>query len=129
MMEQVLKIAAAALIGTVFAVLLKKTSPENALLLALAVCLGILLILVRQLGEVCDFLREVLTWGGLPEEAFAPLAKTVGIALISRTGAELCRDAGEGAVASVLEMAGAFAAILVAVPLFQAVWEMLQTLL
>lgn len=128
-MEAVLKIAAVALLSVVFGALLKKTSPETALLLALAVCIGILLLLVRQLGEISNFLREVLEWGGLPDSIFTPLCKTVGIALISRTGSELCRDAGEGAIASLMEIAGAFTAILVSIPLLQTVWEMLQSLI
>ena len=40
-----------------------------------------------------------------------------------------CRDAGESAVASVLETAGAAAAIWVSLPLFQAAWELLRSLL
>ena len=62
-------------------------------------------------------------------ELFTPLIKTVGIALLSRTGSDLCRDAGEGAIASVLETAGAVAAIAVSLPLFRAAWELLRALL
>ena len=39
------------------------------------------------------------------------------------------RDAGEGALASVLETAGAVAAIVVSLPLFRAVWDLLESLL
>ena len=42
---------------------------------------------------------------------------------------QLVRDAGESAVASVLETAGAVAAIWVSLPLFQAAWELLRSLL
>ena len=41
----------------------------------------------------------------------------------------LCRDAGEGAMASLVEIAGAFAAILVSLPLFRAAWRMLEGLM
>lgn len=68
-------------------------------------------------------------WGQLPEQLFQPLLKTVCIALICRTGSDLCRDAGEGALASVLETAGAVAAIVVSLPLFRAVWDLLESLL
>ena len=66
---------------------------------------------------------------GRPVGGAVPLLKTVGIALISRTGGALCRDAGEGAMAGLVEMAGAFAAILVSLPLFRAAWQMLEGLL
>ena len=53
----------------------------------------------------------------------------MGIALLSRTGSDLCRDAGEGAMASVLETTGAVAAIVVSLPLFRSAWELLGSLL
>ena len=51
------------------------------------------------------------------------------IAFVSRIGADLCRDAGESAIASVLESAGAVAAIVVSMPLFRSAWEVLRSLL
>lgn len=102
-MDTAARIVAVCLVGALLAVLLKKTSPDMALLLALAVCLGVLAALTKGLEEVVTFLRELLEWGGLSAELFVPLLKTVGIALISRTGGALCRDAGEGAMAGLVE--------------------------
>ena len=109
--------------------LLKRTNPDMALLLALAVCGAVLFLLAEPLGEIRDFFTQLSDWGGLPTELFAPLVKTVGIALVSRTGSDLCKDAGEGAMASLVETAGAVTAILVSLPLFQAAWDMLRSLL
>ena len=110
-------------------VVLKRTGPDMGLLLALAVCGAGLALLLEPLGVLRDFLEEAAGWGDLPLQLFTPLVKTVGIALVSRTGSDLCRDAGESAVASVLETAGAAAAIWVSLPLFQAAWELLRSLL
>ena len=101
-----MKVTALCLVGAVLAALLKKSSPELAVLLAL----------VRGVETVTAFVREVMQWGGVESALFAPLFKTVAIALISRTGADLCRDAGEGAMASLVETAGAFGAV----------WELLS---
>ena len=117
------------LVGALLAVLLRRSGPDMALLLALAVCGAALALLAEPLGSLRDFLEEAAAWGDLPVQLFEPLVKIVGIALVSRTGSDLCRDAGESAVASVLETVGAVAAILVALPLFQAAWELLGSLL
>lgn len=124
-----MKVTALCLVGAVLAALLKKSSPELALLLALAACAAVLLALVRGVETVTAFVREVMQWGGVESALFAPLFKTVAIALISRTGADLCRDAGEGAMASLVEMAGAFGAVVVSLPLFGAVWELLSEMI
>lgn len=102
---------------------------ELALLLVLAVCGVAVALLLEPLGQLRDFWEEASAWGQLPEQLFQPLLKTVCIALICRTGSDLCRDAGEGALASVLETAGAVAAIVVSLPLFRAVWDLLESLL
>ena len=121
-----MRLSALCLTGALLAVLLKRTNPDMALLLALAICGAVLFLLAEPLG---DFFTQLSDWGGLPTELFAPLVKTVGIALVSRTGSDLCKDAGEGAMASLVETAGAVTAILVSLPLFQAAWDMLRSLL
>lgn len=127
-MEQVTTMAAVCLLSSVLAVLLKKSNPEIALLLTGAAAFMGLILLSRSVEEITAFLREMVTMGGLLPELFAPLLKTAAIALISRISSDLCRDAGESAMASLVETAGAFGAILVSLPLMEAVWEMLQVL-
>lgn len=128
-MELIVKVTAVCLVGALLAALLKKSNPELALLLALASCVVVLVVVIRGLEDIFAFLEEIVTWGGLSADIFSPLWKTVGIALITRIASELCKDAGENAMASLVEMTGAFGAVLVAIPLFQAVWEMLRSLI
>ena len=128
-METVLRVTALCLTGALLAVLLHRSGGEMALLLSLAVCGVAAMVLIEPLEELRDFWEDAAAWGELPVELFTPLIKTVGIALLSRTGSDLCRDAGEGAIASVLETAGAVAAIAVSLPLFRSAWELLRSLL
>ena len=65
--------------GALLAVLLKRTNPDMALLLALAVCGAALLLLAEPLEEIRDFLTQLADGGQLPAELFAPLGKTVGV--------------------------------------------------
>ena len=62
--------------GALLAVLLKRTNPDMALLLALAVCGAVLLLLAEPLEEIRDFLTQLADGGQLPAELFAPLVKT-----------------------------------------------------
>jgi len=41
----------------------------------------------------------------------------------------LCRDADSASAASLIEICGAFGAVLAALPLFETVWDMLQGML
>ena len=97
-----MRVTALCLTGALLAVLLHRSGGEMALLLSLAVCGVAAMVLMEPLEELRDFWEDAAAWGELPAELFTPLIKTVGIALLSRTGSDLCRDAGEGAIASVL---------------------------
>lgn len=127
-MEQVFQVTGLCLVGALLALVLKKGSPELALLLALAAVAAVLLALMGALGELLDFLREIGAASGLSEDLFIPLYKTVGIALVVKVGGSLCQDAGESALASAVETAGTVCALLVSLPLLRAVLALLLEL-
>ena len=127
-MEQVFQVTGLCVMGALLALVLKKGSPELALLLALAAVAAVLLFLAGALGELLDFLREIGAASGLSEDLFIPLYKTAGIALVVKTGGSLCHDAGESALASAVETAGTVCALLVSLPLLRAVLALLLEL-
>lgn len=128
-MEQVFQAAALCLIGALLAVVVRRGSPELALLLTLGAAAAVLASLAGTVEELMKFLRELGERSGVPEPLFLPLYKTIGIALVVRVGGELCRDAGESALAAALEMAGALCALLASLPLLRAVLTLLLELM
>ena len=121
--------AALCVIGALLAVVVRRGSPETALLVTLTAAAVVLLFLSGSLEELTDFLRELAENSGVSLALFGPLYKTVAIALVVKVGAGLCRDAGESALASVVETAGAVCALLVSLPLLRAVLELLMELM
>ena len=128
-MEQALQTAAFCVTGALLAVVVKRGSPELALLVTLGAAAAGLLFLSGLLEEVTAFLTALSDRGGVSHRLLTPLYKTVGIALVVKVGSELCRDAGEAALASVVETAGAVCALLVALPLLGAVVDLLMELM
>ena len=128
-MELTSRVTALCVVGAVLALVLKKTSPEQALLLVLCAVVAGLALLADGLGELVDFLRELGERSGISETLFVPLYKTVGIGLVVKVGGDLCRHAGGAALASVVETAGAVCALLAAMPLLRRVLELLMELM
>ena len=128
-MEQVIQITALCMVGALLALVVRRGNPEQALLLVLGCVVLALLSLVGSIRELLDFLAELGERSGVARELFVPLYKTVGIALIVRLGGEVCRDAGEAALAAALETAGSICALLIALPLLRAVLSMLLELM
>lgn len=129
-MEQVLQAAALCVTASLLAMVVRRGSPETALLLALGVAVVVLLALADPLAQVLSFAEELGRRSGLSSELLAPLYKTVAIAMVVRVGGSLCRDAGESALAAVVETAGAVCALLAALPLIQTaaslLWELME---
>lgn len=128
-MEQVIQVTGLCVVGALLALVVKRGSPETALLLTLAAAAAVLLALGPAAAEVLAFLQELAEGSGVPAELFAPLYKIVGIGLVVRVGGGLCRDAGESALAGVVETAGAVCALASSLPLLRTVLELLLELM
>lgn len=128
-METVIQITVACVLGALLTLLVKRTNPESALLLTLGVSVVAFLFLSNYLQELMDFLEELAESAGVSAELLVPLYKTLGIALVVRIGGSLCRDAGESALAAVIETAGSVCALLAALPLFRAALDLLLELM
>lgn len=128
-MEQVIQVTGLCVVGALLALVLKKGSPETALLLTLAAAVVTLLFLGGTVRELTAFLEELGKRSGVSAGLFVPLYKTVGIALVVKVGSSLCRDAGESALGAVVETAGAVCALLVSLPLLRAVLSLLMELM
>ena len=124
-MEQVIQVTGLCVVGALLALVVKRGSPETALLLAVGAAVVVALALAGVVKELLAFLGELGSASGVS----APLYKTIGIALVVQVGGNLCRDAGESALASVVETAGTLCALLAALPLLRAVLDMLLELM
>ena len=129
MMEQVIQVAGLCVVGTLLALVVKRGSPETALLVTLAVVVVVLVFLADAMGELVEFLKELGAQSGVSPDLFIPLYKTIGIALVVKVAGNLCKDVGESALTSVVETAGTVCALLVALPLLRAVLSLLQELM
>ena len=128
-MESVVRLAAAAVAAALCAVVVKQHAREVGAVLALAagaLLLGAALGAIEEVRALADELGELI---GLSPAVLAPVLKTVGIAILTRIAAELCRDAEEGGIAAAAETAGAAAAVLTALPLLRAVLSTITGLL
>ena len=127
-METLLRAAVLGVAGAVIALLLKKNAPELALALSMAVCLlaaELAMELFAQLKEIVALCREQT---GLSPAVVEPVIKCVGVGAVTRLAADLCKDAGQGAVASAVELCGACCAMVTALPLIRALLQMIGDL-
>ena len=128
-MDLMVKVAAGAITAAVLGVVLRKNTPELALLLALAAGLWMVALVADGLGAVVALMEELTSLAGLSEELLEPVVKTVALSIRTRLTAEVCKSAGEGGVAAFVETAGTVLALVVALPLVRAVVLMMTEML
>ncbi|MDR2671608.1 MAG: stage III sporulation AC/AD family protein [Oscillospiraceae bacterium] len=123
------KIAVIAVLGALAALTVRKSVPELALTLTLTVSAVVLTLASAALTDVMAFLRRMADMAELSSELFLPVIKTVGIALVAKLAADVCRDAGQSAVASATETAGVIIALYLTLPLFSKVVDLVTSLI
>ena len=128
-MGAMVRIAAAGVTAVLLSTVLKKNTPELALLLTLAAGVWILSLVAEGLGAAASLLEELAGQAGLSEVLLEPVVKTVVLSILTKVTVEICRSAGEGGIAVFVETAGTVLALLTALPLVRAVSQMMGELL
>lgn len=128
-MEVMGKIAAAAVTAALFGTVVRRGSPELALLLTVTAGVWILTAVLDGLGAAAAMAERLAQLAQMDAAVAGPVLKTVVVALVTRITAEICRGAGEGGLAAFVETAGTILALTVALPLMAAVLTMLEELL
>jgi len=126
---EIVQIVGLALVAAVLVVVLRPLRPEMALLLSVAAGVVLFLLVVDKVAAVVGVMRELAGRAGVNALYLGVILKIVGIAYIAEFGAQVCRDAGEGALAAKVELAGKVLVLVLAVPVLVAVLDTLLALL
>ena len=114
----IIGIVGTALIAAIFAVTLKRYNQEYAVIISIIAGVVILVEILRNISPAVREITTLLSGVGLTQEYGLILFKTLGICFLAQFAADSCRDAGEGALASKVELAGKTAVLLLILPLF-----------
>ena len=113
--EEMLRLGGVAVIAVSIALVLKNQRPELAL--QVSIVTGIVLLAAAIAGEVKRQAEEFMQNYSVDGAGIAAVVKITGIAYAAQFSADICRDAGESAVASRIELAGRLMMLLAALPM------------
>jgi len=125
---EMIQIVAFGLIATVLAVVIRGQRPEMAMALSVAAGVVIFLMVLGRIGSVLDIIRDLSDRAGVSAIYLGTILKIVGIAYIAEFGSQICRDAGEGALAVKVEFAAKVLIMVLAVPILVALLQALLKL-
>ncbi|HEX2946438.1 MAG TPA: stage III sporulation protein AD [Clostridia bacterium] len=121
---QIIQIIGIGLVSTVIIMILRKQKPEIAVQVSIVTGVVIFLLLASKLSSVVELLQSYGDRADIKPVYFTTVLKITGIAYIAEFGAEICKDAGESAIASKIELAGKVIIVVMAVPIITSLLDL-----
>lgn len=124
-----LKIFGILFIGLTCIVILKQLKPEYAYLLRLAVTVPAIILLITMIENM---LTELIAFESISTaylSYFKIAIKVLGICYLSQTGSDICKDCGETALSTQVELIGRIATVTVSLPIIKELLEFSMSLI
>ena len=125
----IIKIIGIALIGLIIIILLKQYRPEFAIYISLLIGVLILLLVMDELTGIINLLQTFASKASINSDFIALLIKITGIAFLSEFAVSICKDSGEAAIASKIEIGSKVIIITMSIPIITSLLELIIEIL
>lgn len=102
-------------------VILKKYALEYSLFINILLGIIVIFYISAKFLPILSEIKNLISLAKIPEKYCSILFKSLGICLISQFASDSCKDAGETALASKIEIIGKLGIVSVSLPLFEEV--------
>ncbi|MEG0898741.1 MAG: SpoIIIAC/SpoIIIAD family protein [Oscillospiraceae bacterium] len=126
---EIIKVVGIGLIGATMALLLGEYKKELSLMVTIATGIVIMLIMLQSIEPVLEVTTSMFSKANMDKDYIRVLLKALGICFLTQIAVDACKDSGNSAIASKIEMAGKIAVLFVALPLFLSLLELVGTLI
>ena len=125
----IIKIIGIGLVALIIIILLKQYKPEFAIYISLLAGVLIILLVMDQLTQVISLLQSLASKASINSTFLAILLKITGIAFLAEFAVSVCKDAGEGAIASKMEIGSKIIIIAMSIPIISSLLEIILKIL
>ena len=126
---EIVKIIGVGITALVIIIILKQYKPEFAIYVSLAVGALILLMAMDKLSAIINLLTNITKKTNMNGEFLSILLKITGISILTEYAVSICRDSGETAIASKVDLGGKIIIISMSIPIITALLELLIKIL
>lgn len=119
----------AACIGAVLSLLLKQYRPEYSLFTSLGTGILLLVAVISALGPVLEEINDIAQTAQIDGIYIKILMKSLAVCYITQLAYDCCKDAGESAIAGKIDMAGKISVLIISLPLFTAITDLIKKLI
>lgn len=125
----VIKIIGIGLMALIIIVIIKQYKPEFAIYVSLIAGAIIIYFSLDKISAIINLLTTLSKKTGINAEYLGILLKITGIAILTEYAVSICKDSGENAIASKIDLGGKVIIISISVPIIYALLEVVMKII
>lgn len=126
---ETIKIIGVGLVALIFIIVIKQYKPEFAIYISLIAGALILLLVMDKFAGIIELLKALASKASVNNEFLLILLKITGIAFLTEFAVSICKDSGESAIASKIDLGGKVIIIGMSIPIISALLELIIKIL
>lgn len=125
----IFKIIGFGIIAVSLIIILKNQKPEIALICVIASSIIMLAFIFDELISVISLINSLILNSSIDSSYIKIILKVIGISYLVEFGKDICKDAGESAIANKIEMAGKVIVVSVSIPVIASLIEIVSQII
>lgn len=120
---EVIKIIGIGLISLIIIIIVRQYKPEFTLYVSLLAGTLILVFIMDKISGIIDLLTSLSNKTAINNDFLVLLIKITGIAFLTEFAVSICKDSGESAIASKVDMGGKVIIVSMSIPIISSLLE------
>ena len=125
----IFKIIGFGIIAVSFIIILKNQKPEIALICVIASSIIMLAFIFNELKSVISLINSLILNSSIDSSYIKIILKVIGISYLVEFGKDICKDAGESAIATKIDMGGKVMIVAISIPIISSLLETIVKIL
>ncbi len=125
----ILKICIIAIIGVIAILIVKPQMANMSVMIAIVTGVIMFMLIMPTLEEVLNSILDIVSMLDIGIEHIGVILKIIGISYICEFSSQICIDAGEGAIASKIELAGKVLIMFISIPIITRLLSLITSLM
>lgn len=126
---EIIKITGICIICGILSSLISQTNKEISVTLSMAAVAICALVIIGSVSDVISGLNSIFKVIGIDTAYLSVSFKALGICYVCELSSSSCRDCGESALASIIDISGKVAISLLCLPLLEKLTDVVKTIL
>lgn len=128
-MDDIVKIIGISLISLIVIIIIKQYRPEFAIYVSMIAGVLILYLVIDKLQNIMELLRTITNKSGINNSFLEIILKMTGIAILAEFAISICKDNGENAIASKVEIGSKIIIVSLSIPIISNLLEVILKIL